>query len=197
MAPSELIPGLPDAAAGSSTGVGFAVAGTLPNYRLSKFQALVPPWVEREMLADYLLDVAGAWRWIAGVDDAGQLGRVPAGLREPTAPELAPRSDEPEAAELFAEGRTARDRIKLALNYALMILLALFFLAPILYLLIGSLKERHIARLTLDGDKVVGEERLLTEFGERIRDVVVGPDGAVWAVTDEEDGKVLRITPKG
>ncbi|MBI1682251.1 PQQ-dependent sugar dehydrogenase [Caulobacter hibisci] len=64
-------------------------------------------------------------------------------------------------------------------------------------LLVGSMKEHHIARLTLDGDKVVGEERLLTEFGERIRDVVVGPDGAVWAVTDEEDGKVLRITPKG
>jgi len=74
-----------------------AVAGTLPNYRLSKFQALVPPWVEREMLADYLLDVAGAWRWVAGADDAGPLARVPVGLRAPTAPELAGPPEEAEA----------------------------------------------------------------------------------------------------
>lgn len=64
-------------------------------------------------------------------------------------------------------------------------------------LLVGALKEHHIARLTLDGDKVVGEERIAVDFGERIRDVVVGPDGAVWAVTDEDDGKVIRIAPKG
>ena len=65
------------------------VAASLPNYRLSKFQPLVPPWIEREMLADYLLDVAGAWQWVAGADQAGPLERVPLGLRAPTAPELA------------------------------------------------------------------------------------------------------------
>ena len=66
------------------------VASSLPNYRLSKFQALVPPWVEREMLADFLLDVAGAWRWVAAAEDAGALTRVPAGLKTPTEIELAP-----------------------------------------------------------------------------------------------------------
>lgn len=65
------------------------VAASLPNYRLSKFQLLVPPWVEREMLADYLLDVAGAWRWVAGAEEAGALARVPLGLHAPTIPELA------------------------------------------------------------------------------------------------------------
>ena len=52
------------------------VAKALPNYRLSKFQPLVPPWVEREMLAGYLLDVAGAWQWAADTE-GGRLGRVP------------------------------------------------------------------------------------------------------------------------
>ena len=42
-----------------------AVATSLPNYRLSKFQALMPDWVEREVIAEYLLDVAGASAWIA------------------------------------------------------------------------------------------------------------------------------------
>jgi glucose/arabinose dehydrogenase len=43
---------------------------------------------------------------------------------------------------------------------------------------------------------VVGEERLFTELGQRVRDVKVGPDGAVWLLTDDEDGKLLRVTPK-
>ncbi len=42
------------------------VAATLPNYRLSKFQPLVPPWIEREMVSAYLLDVAGTWRFLTG-----------------------------------------------------------------------------------------------------------------------------------
>lgn len=60
-------------------------------------------------------------------------------------------------------------------------------------LLVASLKEKHIARLVLDGDRVVGEERLMTDIGERVRDVAVGPDGAVWAVTDEQNGKLVRL----
>ena len=66
------------------------VAASLPNYRLSKFQPLVPPWVEREMLAGYLLDVAGAWRWVSGAETAGGLSRVPRGMGVPSAAELAP-----------------------------------------------------------------------------------------------------------
>ena len=41
------------------------VAQALPIYRLSKFQPLMPPWIEREVLSCYLLDVAGAWRWVS------------------------------------------------------------------------------------------------------------------------------------
>ena len=42
---------------------------------------------------------------------------------------------------------------------------------------------------------IVGEERMLNDLGERIRDVRVGPDDAIYVLTDEEDGKVLKIEP--
>lgn len=61
-------------------------------------------------------------------------------------------------------------------------------------LLVAGLGGQHIARLVIENDRVVGEERLLTELGARVRDVAVGPDGAVWAITDEEDGKLVRLT---
>ncbi|MFA4894352.1 PQQ-dependent sugar dehydrogenase [Brevundimonas sp.] len=63
-------------------------------------------------------------------------------------------------------------------------------------LLVAGLKEKHIARLVLEGDRVVGEERLLTDLGERVRDVAVGPDGAVWAITDEQNGKLVRLAAR-
>ncbi|USQ97921.1 PQQ-dependent sugar dehydrogenase [Caulobacter sp. RL271] len=63
-------------------------------------------------------------------------------------------------------------------------------------LLIGSLKEQHVDRLVLKDGKVVGEERLFTDIGGRVRDVVAGPDGAIYVVTDEDDGKLIKITPK-
>jgi aldose sugar dehydrogenase len=59
-------------------------------------------------------------------------------------------------------------------------------------LLIGGLSEQAIVRLTLDGEKVVDEERI--PMGTRIRDVVQGPDGAVYALTDEGNGEILRLT---
>jgi ATP-dependent Lhr-like helicase len=43
------------------------IAELLPNYRLSKFQPLMPPWVMREHVADYLLDVRGARRWLSSL----------------------------------------------------------------------------------------------------------------------------------
>lgn len=63
--------------------------------------------------------------------------------------------------------------------------------------LIGSMREQHVDRLVLKDGKVVGEERLFTDIGGRVRDVVTGPDGAIYVVTDEDDGKLIKITPKG
>ncbi len=63
-------------------------------------------------------------------------------------------------------------------------------------LFIGSLRQKHLVRLTLDGDKVVGEERLLSDLGERIRAVAAGPDGALYVLCDGEHGRVLRLAPK-
>ena len=65
-------------------------------------------------------------------------------------------------------------------------------------LLIAGLSSEAIIRLTLDGETVKAEERI--PMGVRIRDVAQGPDGAVYALTDEDDGKILRLTaasPKG
>lgn len=59
-------------------------------------------------------------------------------------------------------------------------------------LLIGGLSSQSIIRLSLDGDTVASEERI--PMGFRIRDVQQGPDGAVYALTDEKQGKVLRLT---
>ena len=65
-------------------------------------------------------------------------------------------------------------------------------------LLIGSLKFDQLVRLELDGDKVVHEERLLQkELGERVRDVEQGPDGAIYLLTDESKGKLVKLVPLG
>jgi glucose/arabinose dehydrogenase len=62
-------------------------------------------------------------------------------------------------------------------------------------LFVGALAGEHLDRLTLEGERVVGEERLLTDLGERIRDVRVGPDGAVYVLTDNTRGRVLKLAP--
>jgi aldose sugar dehydrogenase len=61
---------------------------------------------------------------------------------------------------------------------------------------IGGLSSRSLVRLAVDGDRVVGEERLLTDLNERIREVVEGPDGALYLLTDARDGKLLKVTPR-
>lgn len=63
-------------------------------------------------------------------------------------------------------------------------------------LFIGGLKDGVLVRLVLAGDRVVGEEHLLAERGRRVRDVREGPDGALYVVTDERNGELLRIAPK-
>ena len=62
-------------------------------------------------------------------------------------------------------------------------------------LFVGGLKK-YLVRLSLKDNKVVGEERLLADLNFRIRDVRVGPDGAIYVLTDENDGRVLKMTPK-
>ena len=62
-------------------------------------------------------------------------------------------------------------------------------------LFLGALAGRSLIRLQLDGDRIVAEERLLVDLGKRIRDVRVGADGAVYVLTDEADGQLLRLQP--
>jgi len=61
-------------------------------------------------------------------------------------------------------------------------------------LFIGSLSAKHIVRLVIIDNKVVGEERLLTNQGQRFRDITQGTDGALYAITDE--GRLYRIDSK-
>ncbi|WP_278401630.1 PQQ-dependent sugar dehydrogenase [Stutzerimonas kunmingensis] len=60
-------------------------------------------------------------------------------------------------------------------------------------LFIGALVDQSLIRLQLDGDRVVGEERLLKELGARIRDVRLGPDGYLYVLTDAGNGKLLQV----
>jgi len=59
----------------------------------------------------------------------------------------------------------------------------------------GALKFMLVSRLMLDGDKVVKEERMLQGLHERIRDVRQGPDGALYLLTDNGAGRILRVAP--
>ena len=62
-------------------------------------------------------------------------------------------------------------------------------------LFVGSLKFQLLARLTLKGSEVVGEERLLKNSLGRIRDVSEGPDGYLYLLIDAWDGSMVRIVP--
>jgi glucose/arabinose dehydrogenase len=64
-------------------------------------------------------------------------------------------------------------------------------------LFVGALAGQALHRLVLDGEKIAGEEKLLAELDERIRDVRDGPDGAIWLLTDSPQGRVLRVVPAG
>jgi glucose/arabinose dehydrogenase len=63
-------------------------------------------------------------------------------------------------------------------------------------LFIGAMKEMRLVRLTIENDRVTGEEHLLTDRGQRVRDVRQGPDGALYIVTDQENGELWRIAPR-
>lgn len=61
-------------------------------------------------------------------------------------------------------------------------------------LLIAGLTAGQLVRLTLRGEQVIAEERMTV--GSRLRSVVEGPDGALYLLTDEPDGEVLRVVPE-
>lgn len=67
-------------------------------------------------------------------------------------------------------------------------------------LFIGGLVTKTLVRLDVEGERVTGEERLLTDMQpapERIRDVRQGPDGAIYLATDGEQGRILKLVPAG
>jgi len=66
-------------------------------------------------------------------------------------------------------------------------------------LFIGGLASTNLVRLTVKGERIVDEERLLTDLTpkrERIRDVRQGPDGALYVLTDNAAGRMLKLVPK-
>jgi glucose/arabinose dehydrogenase len=63
-------------------------------------------------------------------------------------------------------------------------------------LFVGALREQRLVRLIIKDNRITGEEHLLTDRGQRIRDVRQGPDGALYIVTDESNGELWKITPK-
>jgi aldose sugar dehydrogenase len=63
-------------------------------------------------------------------------------------------------------------------------------------LLVGALAHQRVARLVLDGTKVLREEEFLGDLGERIRDVRQGPDGYIYLLTDSDSGRILKLLPQ-
>jgi glucose/arabinose dehydrogenase len=63
-------------------------------------------------------------------------------------------------------------------------------------LFVGNLKDKNLVRLTLANGRVTGEEHLLGDRGQRVRDVRQGPDGALYVVTDEAKGELWKIAPR-
>lgn len=64
-------------------------------------------------------------------------------------------------------------------------------------LFVGALKEKDVIVLSVNGDKVTEDGRILGDKGSRIRDVRVGPDGYLYVLTDESDGQLLKVSPSG
>ena len=63
-------------------------------------------------------------------------------------------------------------------------------------LFVGGLATEDLVRLTVEGERVTGEERLLRDVSERLRDVVQGPDDALYLLTDNIRGRILKLVPR-
>src|SRR5690606_12494047 len=60
---------------------------------------------------------------------------------------------------------------------------------------VGAMSHKYLGMLTLNGDKVVSEDKLLVEEGERVRDVAQGPDGAIYVFFDSDYARIMRLVP--
>ena len=63
-------------------------------------------------------------------------------------------------------------------------------------LFVGALKEMRLVRLVIENNRVTGEEHLLVDRRQRVRDVKQGPDGALYMVTDQQNGELWRLAPR-
>ncbi len=61
---------------------------------------------------------------------------------------------------------------------------------------VGGMKDKVLVRLQIENGRVTGEEHLLKDRGQRVRDVRQGPDGALYIVTDQTDGELWKISPR-
>ena len=63
-------------------------------------------------------------------------------------------------------------------------------------LFIGGMGAQALVRVSLDGERITGEEHLLKDLAERIREVQQGPDGLVYLLTDSAEGRILKLVPR-
>jgi len=63
-------------------------------------------------------------------------------------------------------------------------------------LFVGALAGKHLRRLDIEDGRIVAQETLPAELGERIRDVSSGPDGFLYVLTDSPQGRLLRLEPR-
>ena len=61
---------------------------------------------------------------------------------------------------------------------------------------VGGLTSNALVRLVLENGRVAKEERFLHDLHERIRDVQQGPDGYLYVITDNGNGRILRVMPR-
>jgi glucose/arabinose dehydrogenase len=61
-------------------------------------------------------------------------------------------------------------------------------------LFMATLRGMHIVRLVIKDNKIIGEERLFSNLGERFRYIIQGPDEALYTITDSPSGRIYRIS---
>jgi glucose/arabinose dehydrogenase len=63
-------------------------------------------------------------------------------------------------------------------------------------LLVSALAGQQLRRVDLEAGKVIKQETFLTELKTRFRNIITAPDGSIWVLTDEQEGRILRLTPE-